>query len=97
VNHLDVVGEAYSINEMETKTSQRPAHTREPGRAVALGRVLVLTSPNFKDLLTDGFHRKSTVAICFTKSLSGPLFEKHISNYVGFDPYLQHELAGAVD
>jgi hypothetical protein len=36
---------------METKNPQRPL-TREPGRAVALGRVLVPTWPNFNDLFT---------------------------------------------
>jgi hypothetical protein len=27
-----------------------------------------------------------------TKSFAGPLFEKHIRTYVGFDPYMQHAL-----
>jgi hypothetical protein len=31
-----------------------------------------------------------------TKNLSGPLFEKHIRAYVGFDPHMRHELAGTV-
>jgi hypothetical protein len=35
-------------------------------------------------------------ADAFTKNLSGPLFEKHIRTYVGFDPHMQHELAGTV-
>jgi hypothetical protein len=34
---------------MDTKNSQRPA-PREPGKAVVLGCVLVLTYPNFNDL-----------------------------------------------
>jgi hypothetical protein len=42
-------GEAYSINEWKPRIHNAPL-THEPGRAVALGRVLVLTWPNFNDL-----------------------------------------------
>jgi hypothetical protein len=42
VNHLDVVGRLNSINEWKPRIHSAPL-PREPGRAVALGRGLVLT------------------------------------------------------
>jgi hypothetical protein len=49
LDHLDVVGRLYSINEWKPKIHSAPL-PREPGRAVALERVLVLTWPQFNDL-----------------------------------------------
>jgi hypothetical protein len=48
VDHLDVVGGLTP----SMKWKPRIQLTREPGRAVALGRVLVLTCPNFNDLFS---------------------------------------------
>jgi hypothetical protein len=45
-------GEAYSINEWEPRFRNAPL-THEPDRAVTLGRLLVLTWPNFNDLFTE--------------------------------------------
>jgi hypothetical protein len=47
VDHLDVVGRL-TINEWKPRTHSAPL-TREPGMAVAMGRVLVLTRPSFND------------------------------------------------
>jgi hypothetical protein len=41
VDHLDVVGEAHYINEWKPRIHSAPL-TSEPGRTVALGRVLLL-------------------------------------------------------
>jgi hypothetical protein len=55
-----------------------------------------------RDLKEDGLvwtiwiPTKDNSADVFTKNLSGPLFEKHIRTYVGFDQHMQHELAGTV-
>jgi hypothetical protein len=48
---------------METK--KRPL-TREPGMAVALGRVLVLTRPNFIGLTYYYLHVKDSLTIMYT-------------------------------
>jgi hypothetical protein len=49
VDHLDVVRGAYSINDWKPRIHSAPL-THEPGRAVALGRVILMTRPNFNDL-----------------------------------------------
>jgi hypothetical protein len=51
VDHLDVVGRLTLFNEWKQRIHSAPL-TREPGRAVALGRALVLTWPKINDLLT---------------------------------------------
>jgi hypothetical protein len=50
-----------------------------------------------RDLKEDGIVRTKWIptadnsADLFTKNLFGPLFEKHIRTYVGFDDYMEHE------